>query len=1072
MTTDFEREYRRLNEAQKAAVDAIDGPVLVVAGPGTGKTQLLSLRVANILKQTDTPASSILCLTFTNFAAANMRARLNSLIGAEAHRVIVRTFHSFAADVMNQYPDFFWNGAKLVTAPDAVQIEIIQNILAKLPFDNPLASRFAGSFTAIADVQKSLGLAKEAGLTPQQLAAMVRFNGAYLDEVEPLLVSLLRAPLSHQKLPGLLREVLALPEHGIDDTIRPLVSLSAVIKRSCQTAVQADGVTAKTTNTGLWKKRWVQTVDGHKGMYDERRRNDWWFALAGVYEDYRSELHERGYYDYADMIVEVISQLQNNNELRAGLQERYLYLLIDEFQDTNSAQLQLAHLIASHVNDGGSPNLMAVGDDDQSIFAFNGAELNNMLNFQTNYPSTQTIVLTQNYRSTQAILDIAEKVIGQAEDRLVIRRPELVKKLTAVTAITPGTIVNNIYPTRAHELQAVAEDIVKLRQRDTLADIAVLARSHDSLRRLSLILNELEVPISYEQQNDVFDNEVVQLICLISQTVLAIRQGDEAAVNAAIAQLIRFPVWQLPAKTLWELAIRNYKDPHWLINLLEHADPEIAALANWLLWLSQQTACLPLLLEYIIGLRTSEHMTSPIKYHYASLPVTTKYIEALSGLHFLIDVVREFAGAGNGSLEELVRFFELNRGLERAVTDTSWFTSGDNAVQLMTVHKAKGLEFDHVYILDAVEDSWQPRRVSRRPPANLPLQPYGEQYDDYVRLMYVATTRAKHSLFVASFSVSPTGKLMTPSPLIGGAIQGRAVDTSLLPSANLILETAIRWPRLETDDEQVLLRSRLEDFSLSATGLIDFLNVASAGPQSFLEQRLLRLPTKSSAHMSYGTAVHAALQTAQLLVNQGSQDILEGTLSRFDMALSQQLLPPEDTERYGPLGRDMLTRLFREMGFSLPKNGVPECNLSDVFLGDVRLNGKLDHLIVKDNELTISDYKTGSPLHSLFTKDQTKAVKAWTHRTQLLFYALLASGSSRFADVRSIATQMIYVEAESPKYLYQRLIPEQADMERLEAIAVAVWRHVQDLNFPNVSAYAQDIAGIRQFEDDLIKGVI
>ena len=118
----------KLNPEQQKAVDAIDGPVLVIAGPGTGKTQLLSMRVAKILESTDTAPQNILCLTFTNKAAQNMRERLFKLIGPTAYKVSVHTFHSFSADIMNKNPDHFWNGASLSVVPDAVQLEIIKYI--------------------------------------------------------------------------------------------------------------------------------------------------------------------------------------------------------------------------------------------------------------------------------------------------------------------------------------------------------------------------------------------------------------------------------------------------------------------------------------------------------------------------------------------------------------------------------------------------------------------------------------------------------------------------------------------------------------------------------------------------------------------------------------------------------------------------------------------------------------------------------------------------------------------------------------------------------------------------------
>lgn len=1071
MSADFTTEYKLLNEAQRQAVDAIEGPVLVVAGPGTGKTQLLSLRVANILRQTDTSASSILCLTFTNFAAANMRSRLNQLIGASAQRVVVRTFHSFAAEIMNQYPDYFWNGARLSTAPDAIQLETVRDILAALPLDNPLASRFGGKLTAITDVQKQINLAKEAGLTPSKLAAMINFNAAYIDEVEPRLADILTPALSYKKLDDIVAAVMELPDHSIDEAVKPLLSLSAVLKDSLLAAVKADAGTGKTKHTGDWKKRWIQTVGGQKGMFDERRRNAWWLAAAGVYADYRDVLHERGYYDYADMIVEVISQLQQQPDLLASVQERCLYILIDEFQDTNAAQLQLAHLVSSHFSNAGQPNLMAVGDDDQSIYAFNGAELNNMLNFQKIYPSAKTIVLQNNYRSTQAVLDTARAVIEQADDRVVKRRAELSKDIRAVADVPAGNIQHLQYPTRQHELLAVAERIAESWESEAKSSLAVLARGHESLRRLSVLLNDRHLPIRYEQQNNILESEIVRLVFLVTQVVQAIKTGDENMVNGTLAQLVRYPVWQLEGRELWRLATKNYSSPHWLDSLLNDEDDRLKTYAEWLLWLSRIEAPLPLMIEYILGLRTGEHMTSPIRTFYLSLPINTDYMEALSAIQLLINLSHEFAESEQATLEDFIRFINLNNGIERAVTDQSWFVSGEPAVQLMTVHKSKGLEFDEVYVIDAVEDSWQPKSTSRKPPGNLPLQPYGEQYDDYVRLMYVAITRARRSLLIASYNTDDNGKLVLASPLVTNAMPTTVVAASVLPDPATVLESALRWPRLETSDEKILLAGRLEDFYLSATGLIEFLNVDSAGPQSFLENQLLRLPSPSSTSMSYGTAVHAGLQTGQQLVNDDLPP-LPGVLDRFESSLKTQHLSTEDFGRFLDYGRQMLTSLFTEKGFVIPKGGLAEVTLNDVYLGECRLGGKLDHVFVDDNKLIISDYKTGKALSSFATKDQSKVVIAWKYRTQLAFYSLLASGSSRFAGVTAISAQLLFVEADTPKGLTLSLTPTQEMMERIEALATAVWHHVNEFNFPDISKYSADIAGITAFEDDLIAGRI
>src|SRR4051812_29902789 len=213
MDMKFEAAYKRLNNRQREAVDTIDGPVLVVAGPGTGKTELLSLRVANILKQTDADPSNILCLTFTNKAAVNMRERLNRQIGPESRYVVVRTFHSFSAEIMNNYPDHFWRGARLSVAPDAVQQEILQSILASLPHDNPLASTFAGAFTALSDVLNGLRLVKEAGLLPDELREIIESNLAYIDKIELQMVDILAPLLNFKTLASLQAKIDKLPEH-------------------------------------------------------------------------------------------------------------------------------------------------------------------------------------------------------------------------------------------------------------------------------------------------------------------------------------------------------------------------------------------------------------------------------------------------------------------------------------------------------------------------------------------------------------------------------------------------------------------------------------------------------------------------------------------------------------------------------------------------------------------------------------------------------------------------------------------------------------------------------------------
>ena len=1065
MEQEFKAAYKQLNAAQKQAVDAIEGPVLVVAGPGTGKTQLLSLRVANILRQTDADPTNILCLTFTNKAATNMRERLYQLTGSASRNVMVRTFHSFAAEIMNQYPDYFWEGARLSVAPDAVQLEIIQSILATLPLDNPLASTFAGAFTALSDVKEGLKLAKEAGLTPDQLRFIIKQNLAYIEKIEPLVTDILAPSLSAKKLADLQKKVAKLPAQKTGDSL--LMPLDDVIKESLTLAVEEDLPNGKTPKTGKWKRRWIQTVNGQKGMFSERRRNEWWLAVADVYEAYRDQLHQRGYYDYSDMLIEVLEQLGKQPEMRADIQERYLYVLIDEFQDTNAAQLRLAHLVADHYAANNRPNLMAVGDDDQSIFAFNGAELNNMLSFSRSYPDTKLIVLTDNYRSNQAVLDTAQQIIEQAEDRLVIREPGLTKQLVAQNPPKQkGQIEHLSYPTRQHQQLALAKRIKEVWRKEQ-GSLAVLARKHDSLKQLASILLREGVPISYEQQSNVLEHPAVKQICLIAAVAVAIAAGDRGKVNAGLTAILRHPMWQISPKALWQLAINNYSAPDWLAGLLDHSDSKLRAIGQWLIWLSRASDDLPLtlLLEHIIGLNESEHLLSPFReYYLAARPLTSDYLETLSAIELLRGLTDEFAGR-DATLADFVRFVELNLSTNRVIADESWFMSGERAVQLLTVYRAKGLEFDHVFIVDAIESMWRPRSGGRSSPANLQLQSYGEKYDDYVRLLYVAASRAKHSLIATSYLNDERGNALLPTPLLA-MLPHTLIDTPAEPPLE-VLENDLRWPRLETSDEKALLSDRLERYSLSPTALIDFLNVAEAGPQSFMERHLLYLPVARSAIGSYGTAIHAALETAQRLLNTARLE-LPTILDRFEAALAEEHLAPIDFARFQTRGEDLLKHLVESDLLPLYKGGLAEQRIRDITLTTARVNGKLDRLDIYQDQILIGDYKTGKALTSFDTKDKTGAVKAWRHRTQLLFYSLLVRQSGRFSQSKPIKAQMIYLEAEKPSQMLLGLTPEPSEQDRLERLIEAVWQHIIKLDFPDTSAYPPTIEGIKAFEDDLL----
>ena len=184
MMTTFDDRYKKLNEEQRQAVDLVDGPLLVVAGPGTGKTELLSMRVANILKKTDTLPENILCLTFTESGATAMRSRLSDIVGPIAYKVAIQTFHSFGTEIINQNREYFYRGAEFQPADDIASYDILTNIFDELDYNNPLASKNNGEYVHLSDTLKAIGELKQAGLSSDELIAVLDANDRTLDAVE------------------------------------------------------------------------------------------------------------------------------------------------------------------------------------------------------------------------------------------------------------------------------------------------------------------------------------------------------------------------------------------------------------------------------------------------------------------------------------------------------------------------------------------------------------------------------------------------------------------------------------------------------------------------------------------------------------------------------------------------------------------------------------------------------------------------------------------------------------------------------------------------------------------------
>ncbi len=419
----FWARYKQLNAEQKLAVDTIDGPVMVIAGPGTGKTELLSLRVANILRQTDTWPSSILCLTFTDSAAINMRQRLTQIIGPLATKVSVHTFHSLGTEIINQNPEYFFFSANYQPADELATISILNEIFSTLSITDPLSKKHpTQTWVFLTDVQSRISELKREGITPTTFQEILEDNEQFIQLARPIIADFfsnrISVALVKDLFSGLLQPIQALT---ISEK-QPAYSLRKLIINSLTELVGIVFADSKLTTSKLtaWRNRFCQRDAQGVWRLKLDLNSPKYLALARVYQAYQERLHKLGLFDFDDMLLEVIQALTTNDNLRFSYQEKFLYILVDEYQDTSGVQSKLLDSLVNLELTNGRPNLLVVGDDDQAIFKFQGASLANILRFRQQYPNCQTIVLNKNYRSKKLILDLASQLIQNCQQRLAI----------------------------------------------------------------------------------------------------------------------------------------------------------------------------------------------------------------------------------------------------------------------------------------------------------------------------------------------------------------------------------------------------------------------------------------------------------------------------------------------------------------------------------------------------------------------------------------------------------------------------------------------------------------------------
>jgi DNA helicase-2/ATP-dependent DNA helicase PcrA len=1090
---DFKQRYGKLNGAQKLAVDTIDGPVIVVAGPGTGKTELLSIRVANILKLTDTLPENILCLTFTDSGANAMRKRLTGIIGKEAYKVAIHTFHSFGTEVINQNGQYFYQGANFRPADELSRYEIIRNIFKELRHNSLIGAKLNDEYTHLNDSLGIISELKRSGLTNEELIKILDQNDLAIQKTEQLISPIVKERVNKATVDKLAVHIDTIRNINEQIDIPTIVPLSQIIADSLEKAVDEAQIYGKTTHITAWKNEWFKKDEHNNFILKSHERQAKLREICFVYGQYLTRMQEASLYDFDDMILRVVHAMEIFGELRFNLQEKYQYIMVDEFQDTNLAQMRILYNLTNNEINGDSPNILVVGDDDQAIYSFQGADISNILDFRKVYPLAKQVILTDNYRSSPQILEASRNIITQGHERLENLVQDLNKNLTSHQTAVSSVVDINEAATSDDERRFIVESIkADITSGQKPNEITVLTRRHNEIQELLPYFTKSGISVNYERRDNVLDVELIILLEKLAKFILALAECQHDQANAYLPEILANPAWAIEPVDLWKISTKAY-DGHvrWLdiLGTMEQFIP----LQTWFINCAAKSQTEPLehMLDILIGkIDEQAEFISPLyQYYFADNKLhknPDEYIVALEALRTIRTKLREYKPDETPTLSSFIEFITLNRKIGSKIGAIRKTTNNENSVNIMTAHSSKGLEFDTVYVMNAIDTAWGERARSRGRlisyPENLPFAPSGESSDERLRLFFVAVTRAKRNLHISYSLNNDSGKnTMRASFLVDSKLQNITIN-SPTDSETTILASEMAWyqPIVKpiSPDMKAVVMPMLDNYKLSVTHLNNFLDITRGGPSAFLMQNVLRFPTAKSPSAAFGTAIHDTLQKAHAHYSSTkNRQAIEDIILIFDEILGSQHLLPSDFDLYQEKGNEALRIFLEEKYSTFNINDQSELNFAGQhsIVETAHLTGKLDLVVIDKINKTIhvTDYKTGKPPTSSTGKTEFEKIKLHKYRQQLQFYKLLIEAGRDYRGYTVTSGSIIFVEPTKRGDIVSIDVDfNTQDTEQLKKLIGAVWRHIINLNLPEINTYEQTLKGILKFEQDLIDNIL
>ncbi|MEK7602411.1 MAG: ATP-dependent DNA helicase [Patescibacteria group bacterium] len=867
--TAFTKAYRELNAAQKKAVDTVEGPVLVIAGPGTGKTHILTLRIANILQKTQATPGNILVLTFTDSAARTVRSRLGELVGeAVAREVFITTFHGFAEHLLSTYSDSF---------PEA------------------RGKRLA------AEVETTL-LWREV-LEQEDLQALRTTKSPYF----------------------YLRDLARLR----DDFVRERITLAdyRVWLEGEAKRIRADESLYYLRDSKYGKKGDFKP-EGEKKL-ERLEKGEEAARLISAYEALKEK---NDVYDFADVLRIAVDGLKADADLMASVREQYQYLLADEHQDAN--ELQHALLDTFALDD--HPNLFVVGDEKQAIYRFQGADSTHFKRFTELYPRTELVYLTDSFRALQGLLDTSHTLIQSV--------PAATGKHQELTSTRTGSA-------RMELLVAgdpLAErDAVAVMVEETLAkgvapeEVAIIANRNATADLFAEHLRGKGIPVLRAGDVKLSSRPLMRSILALMRTI-----SDPLDISA-LRETLLAPWWDLPLPERAGLLLKNRDRELFTTLITEYRD--IAKILSKLQKDALSEAPLPLLSRAITESGARAYMLARAE-HLEDVQLMRRIF-----MHIEEIVVRDPGRTFANVVSAFTKAHE--HGLESVKTS---ITKKEGMVTVITAHKAKGMEFNTVFMVELTARAWERGGMSAKIPSPVDQS---RSLEDVTKLFYVAMTRAKDNLILSYSSENGDGRETAPSALIPEGLTTVTREADPLP----LLHHNVASAQVVTD----LVRTYLTQEGLSPSALNEYLE----SPPVFFARRVLRLHEPETPATAIGTAVHAGI--AEYLKS-GSEDkaysVLEGTLKR-------SLLPRNAAyERVVENSRARLETYLRE-GKKEETVAIEKAfSVKKLFSGvDVLLYGMIDAVFKEKGGECIVDFKTSSKIDK---KDEA-------YPRQLAFYDLL-----------------------------------------------------------------------------------